>query len=358
MLNNPTFPKQPSFKAPPHRMWLWTGLLVVVGILATLLVVTASANPPNAAEVRLQGLVNELRQDRLTAQRHAAQRELEAAGDAAVPALIVAMRSTDSTMRRNAADMLGFIAAPGSIDALETALKNDTVPAVRRNAAWALGNIASFASIPELERAAVFDHSQIVRQTALDSLARVRTRIALLTGLDERNLNAYAVAPQDPEIVYAAAGRDLLVTSDSGASWQSLSAALPSMANVLAVSPADSKTVYAGIDSLGMFKSSDGGRSWKPVNTGLDVPPGARFVITDVAIDPIDDQHIVIATGIMLGTSSVDFYSTGLRISKDGGLTWHAREWDSANEPLTQLIVEGDQVYAIAGNQPLMVQLD
>jgi HEAT repeat protein len=164
-------------------MLLWTVLMVSIGVLATLMVITASANPPNAAEMRLQGLVNELREDRLTAERHSAQRELEAAGDAAVPALTVALRSTDSTMRRNAADMLGFIASPSSIGALENALKDDPVPSVRRNAAWALGNISGLSALGELERATVLDSSAIVRQTALDSVARVRSRLALSPGL-------------------------------------------------------------------------------------------------------------------------------------------------------------------------------
>jgi hypothetical protein len=339
-------------------MLLWTVLMVSIGVLATLMVITASANPPNAAEMRLQGLVNELREDRLTAERHSAQLELEAAGDAAVPALTVALRSTDSTMRRNAADMLGFIASPSSIGALENALKDDPVPSVRRNAAWALGNISGLSALGELERATVLDSSAIVRQTALDSVARVRSRLALSAGIDERDLTAFAVSPQNSDIVYAATKRDLLVTQNGGTSWSKLANTLPSLTNVLAISPADVQTIYAGVDGLGMFKSVDGGKVWRPINTGLDVTPGARFLITDVTIDPINPQRVVISTGIMLGTSNVDFYPTGLRLSTDGGKTWHVMEGNTPDEPLTQLALEGNQVYALAGDQVLVYQLD
>jgi hypothetical protein len=358
MVNNSTYFKQPSLKTPNRRMLLWTLLTVGLGILATVLVITASANPPNAAEMRLQALVNELREDRLTAQRHAAQRELEAAGDAAVPALTVALRSTDATMRRNAADMLGFIASPGSIGALQNSLNNDTVPAVRRNAAWALGNISSFAPMAELKRSAVLDTSPIVRQTALDSLARVRSRIALSAGIDEQNLSAYAVSPQNANIIYAATKRNLVMTENGGTTWKTLTTTLPSLTTVLTVSPADAQTVYAGVDGLGVFKSINGGRDWAPMNNGLEVNAGARFVVTDLTVDPGNAQRIVIATGVMLGTSTVDFYPTGLRLSTDGGATWHVMNGNSPGEPLTQLAVKGDQVFALAENQVLIYPLD
>jgi len=288
-------------------MLLWTLLMLGLGILTTVIAINASANPPNAAEMRMQGLVNELREDRLTAQRHTAQRELEAASDAAVPALTVALRSTDATMRRNAADMLGFIASPSSISALKNSLSTDTVPAVRRNAAWALGNISSLAPLGDLENAAVLDTSPLVRQTALDSIARVRSRIALSAGIDERMLTAYAVSPQNSNVVYAATKRDLLVTQDGGTTWSTLSASLPSLTTVLAVDPTDPETIYAGIDGLGVFKSFDGGRDWTPMNNGLEVTAGARTVVTDITVDPANARRLVIATGVMLEQRQLTF---------------------------------------------------
>jgi len=353
MVNNPTLHKQQAFKTP-RRTLLWTVLMIGIGILGTLIVVTASANPPNSAQVRLQSLVNELRQDRLTAQRHAAQRELEAAGDAAVPALAVALRSSDATMRRNAAEMLGFIASPSSIGALKDVMRNDAVPAVRRNAAWALGNISSLAPLGALQRTAVLDNSKLVRDTALDSLARLRSQLALSAGIDERELTAFAAAPQNSDVIYAATGRNLLVTQNGGIRWEILEASLPSLTNVLAVSPASAETLYAGVDGLGMFRSVDGGHVWKPINTGLEVTPGARFLITSISIDPNNPQRVVIATGIMLGTSNVDFYPTGLRSSVDGGKTWHVMEGNPPAEPLTHLALEGNNVYALAQDKVLV----
>jgi hypothetical protein len=358
MVTNPPYPVKQSFRAPQKRIVIWTLLGVAAVLLATLAALSASANPPNAAELRIQGWVNELKQERLTAQRHNAQRELENAGEAAVPALVVALRADDAVLRRNAADMLGFIGSPSAESSLQYSLANDTVPAVRRNAAYALGEIQSFAAIGDLQRAAVLDSNDLVRRTAQDSLARARTRVALSAGIDERELNAYAVAPQSGDVVYAATRRDLKVTRDGGKSWMTLTGSLPSMTNVLAVSPANSLTLYAGVDSLGMYKSVDGGREWTPINEGLQVSPGARLVISAITIDPTDPQTVIIATGAMLGTGDVQFVPTGMLSSANGGASWSVAQQGNQGEALTQLQLKGNQIYALAGTKVMVYRFD
>lgn len=355
MVNNPTFnPKStynPMRDPAPRRFVLWTMLAILIAVLMTVVAIRASANPPNAAEIRIQGLVNELTQERLTAQRHNAQRELESLGEQAVPALMVALRSDNPVLRRNAADMLGFIASPSTVGSLQYALANDTVPTVRRNAAYALGEINGFSQATELKRAALLDTNALVRQTAQDSLARMQTRIALSAGIDERKLDAYAIAPQSADHLYAATGRDLMVTTDGGKTWETLKTTLPSMTNVLAVSPSNVLTLYAGVDGLGMFKSVDGGRAWQAINNGLQVVPGARTVVSAITIDPTDSQRVLIATGVMLGTGNVEFMPTGILSSSNGGTTWEMMREYSQGEALTQLLFKGSQVYALAGNQ-------
>ncbi|HZQ06199.1 MAG TPA: HEAT repeat domain-containing protein, partial [Anaerolineae bacterium] len=209
-------------RKPHKRIVVWTGILVALALLGALIAFTASANPPAAADVRMQNLVNALREDRLTAARHDAQQQLEEAGEAAVPALLVALRSSNATLRRNAADMLGFIAAPQSIQGLTDALMNDSILDVRRNAAWSLGEINSFVPYAALQHAALFDSSSLVRNSAQDSLARIRSCVALSAGLDEDKLNAFAISPQNSDVVYATSARNLLISKDGGKSWQVL----------------------------------------------------------------------------------------------------------------------------------------
>jgi len=357
MVNNPTYSFKPSFNAPHHRLVLWTILGLGLAMIAAIVALSASANPPSAAEVRVQGLVNQLQEPRLTAQRHAAQQELESAGEQAVPALLVALRSNNPVLRQNAADMLGFIASPGSTSGLEYALANDVDFTVRRNAAYALGEVNDFAAVPNLERASVLDTSSQVRQAAQDSLARMHTRIALSAGINDQNLNAYAVAPSSVDTVYAATGRDLKQTTDGGKSWDTFKSALPSITDQSAVSSNDPQTLYAGVNSLGLYKSVDGGRTWAAMNNGLPTGAGVQTVISAITVDPTNSETVYLATGVALGTSEVQFVSTGIMRSTDGGATWNLIGSPKQAQRVTQLLVKGNQIYALAGNQVLMYRL-
>jgi hypothetical protein len=342
MLNNPTFNSNPTFRTPRRRFTQWAALALALVILGIFLVVNASANPPGAAEIRVQGLVNELEEERLTARRHNAMRDLENLGDQAVPALLVALRSDSAVLRRNAADMLGFIASPTSLAGLQFTLANDPVAPVRRNAAWALGEIDSFAALGDLQRSAILDGNKLVRQTAQDSIARIRTRLALASSISETALNSFAVAPQNPQIIYATTRRDLVVTRDGGKNWQTLKQALPGLTTTLATSPANSQVLYAGVDGSGMYKSTDGGRSWNAINYGLPITSGARFVVTAVTVDPTEPQRLVIATGIMLGTSTIGFHPTGIFLSNNGGTDWILMQQYDKGEPLTRFVLVGN----------------
>jgi hypothetical protein len=334
-----------------------------LGALGVLVIMSANANPPSSVDVQIRGWVNELQQDRLTAARHNAQRELENSGDAAVPALLDALRAGNVIWRRNAAEMLGFIASPGSVNGLKEALANDAAPVVRRNAAWALGEVNSFAAVNDLQRAAVMDSNALVRQTAQDSLARIRTRLALTLGVGEQELNAFAVAPDSPQVVYVATNRDLQVTRDGGKTWTTLNKVLPSLVNVLAVSPASALTLYAGVDGLGMYKSVDGGHEWTAINNGLPVAPGALVRINAITIDLADAQNIVISSGVLVGTQTVEFIPLGIQRSNDGGETWtNVQDNHSplvqSRLALTKLALEGNVLYALAGNQVLVYRLN
>ena len=77
----------------------------------------------------------------LSSRRHAAMAALEAMGEPAVGPLVALLESEDATVRRNAAEMLGWIGSPSATPALQ-ALLDDESATVRSQAAWALGEIA------------------------------------------------------------------------------------------------------------------------------------------------------------------------------------------------------------------------
>lgn len=80
----------------------------------------------------------------------------------------------------------------------------------------------------------------------------------------------------------------LYQSEDGGRSWQKV--ALPakqSHLDVMAVTPdpKDPKTIYVGTHEGGVFKSADGGATWKEANTGL-----GGLDVHGLAIDPNDGK--------------------------------------------------------------------
>lgn len=76
----------------------------------------------------------------------------------------------------------------------------------------------------------------------------------------------------------------------------------------LAVVPGGVGAVFAGTIGAGVFRSDDGGRSWRSANAGLTGGEAA-----ELAVDPHDPRRILCGT-----------WDDGLFRSEDGGDTWHA----------------------------------
>jgi photosystem II stability/assembly factor-like uncharacterized protein len=84
----------------------------------------------------------------------------------------------------------------------------------------------------------------------------------------------------------------------------------------LAVDPFDSRMVYAGAASGGIWKSEDRCRTWTPVG---DFEPSLSYGC--IAIDPFDD-HIIYAGMGEPNNSADSFHGAGLMRSRDAGKTW------------------------------------
>lgn len=334
-------------------LWI-AAVLTAILLIAALAFAVVNAAMPSLAELRIQAAVNTLRRDVLDVQQQQARQELENAGEGAVPALVVALRSENPVLRRNAADMLGYIASPQSLAGLRYSLINDTEPQVRQNAARALGEIQDLSTLDTLQRAAVLDPSPIVHPTALDSIARFRARLALAAGVNAQDLGAFATVPGNSMNAYLAIRRDLILTNNGGKTWHTLAKSLPSLVTTLAVSPQDPKILYASADGLGLFKTMDGGRTWSAINSGLGVMPGARFSVTALAMDATNPQRIFVTTGVWIGTSNVEFFPIAVMRSMDSGTTWQVFQKTTNVEPITQLLLNGEYLYALAGEQVII----
>ena len=150
-------------------------------------------------------------------------------------------------------------------------------------------------------------------------------------GLTNPSVPAIVIDPSNPAIVYAGTWGGVFKSLDGGASWSSASAGLPSDTTwmTLAIDPTNTSTLYAGVcpgneapicSNGGAFKSTDGGASWFPINTGL-----THKLVLSFAIDPT--QTLTIYASTIRG---------GLFKSTDGGATWSEKTvgWGGSLEPV------------------------
>jgi photosystem II stability/assembly factor-like uncharacterized protein len=114
-----------------------------------------------------------------------------------------------------------------------------------------------------------------------------------------KDIFSLAVDPQSPSTVYAGDAGTIYKTSDAGAHWSPVEDGLNGFVASLAIDPFSSSTVYAGGPSAGLLKTIDGGTNWIVV-VGLSgrqifsvvVEPLSRtvFAATDSGVFRSDDD--------------------------------------------------------------------
>lgn len=110
-----------------------------------------------------------------------------------------------------------------------------------------------------------------------------------------------------------------------GVAAPSVSTPLPG-ATAVAIHPTQTSTVYAAT-AAGVFKSTNGGRTWSAMNNGL--PTGG---VGSLIIDPATPSTLYAAAG----SSS----SPGVYKSIDGGATWNRRSDGLINSAINSLVID------------------
>jgi photosystem II stability/assembly factor-like uncharacterized protein len=168
-----------------------------------------------------------------------------------------------------------------------------------------------------------------------------RTWNPIFDSQQTQSIGAIAVAPSDPNILYVASGEglrrpDLSVgdgiykSTDAGKTWQHLGLRDGQQIPALAIDPHDPNTLFAAVlghpygpnEERGIFRSTDGGQTWKKVlykdqNTGG----------SDVVIDPANPSIVYASLwesrlGPWEDGNSYEGTHGGLFKSTDGGETW------------------------------------
>jgi hypothetical protein len=113
------------------------------------------------------------------------------------------------------------------------------------------------------------------------------------------SLNAFVIHPTDPDIVYAMTssyesniGIGIYKTIDGGESWKAINNGLNPETNDLQIDHVEPDTLYAATDS-GVYKTVDGGNEWMVASEGL---PSDE--IYDLALDPINTLQLYASTDL------------------------------------------------------------
>jgi len=130
-------------------------------------------------------------------------------------------------------------------------------------------------------------------------------------------IRSLALHPTQPRTVYAGSDLGLYQSEDAGASWHLLDTPMNHRAVwQIAFDPADPQTMLAGTgtpDTPGLFRSTDGGATWKPeqVEIAQECPAVGIPRPTGIAFDPANSGKVWLGLEV-----------DGMRRTQDGGRNW------------------------------------
>jgi photosystem II stability/assembly factor-like uncharacterized protein len=170
-----------------------------------------------------------------------------------------------------------------------------------------------------------------------------RTWKPIFDGQDTGSIGALAVAPSDPNIVYAGSGEglrrpDLSVgdgiykSADAGKTWTHLGLRDGQQINGLAVDPRDPNKVFAAVmghpygsnKQRGLYRSTDGGQTWTCVLCKNDGNTGAATVVIDPKNPDVVYANLWASRNPPWRLSDILqlWRAGGVYKSTDGGTTW------------------------------------
>jgi photosystem II stability/assembly factor-like uncharacterized protein len=148
----------------------------------------------------------------------------------------------------------------------------------------------------------LFNGSSVLKSTGLGFIWNVAGTFASTFSY----LYSIVGAPSNASVLYAQSAGTIYRTNDGGGNWTTTSP-VPNGATYLAVDSANSSIVYAA--SLGvpvLYKSTDGGATWKPLGSGL----GAS-ALRKVVLDPSDSSRAFAIAAVTYSAFVAKLNNTG-----------------------------------------------
>lgn len=164
---------------------------------------------------------------------------------------------------------------------------------------------------------------------------------------------ALALDPQNPDVVYIAAGKyvgelgRIFKSTNRGATWVESNLELPMggdeakrwTGNRLAVSPFNSNLLLFGSRQDGLWRSLDGGINWTQVHS-LVAQPDPEIGILAIAFDPNLPNRVYLGA-----------YGEGIYLSEDSGTRWRKLE-GSPSQAMKLKVAQDSTLYVTSATYP------
>ncbi len=173
---------------------------------------------------------------------------------------------------------------------------------------------------------------------------------SIFDGQGSYSIGDVTLDPNNPHTIWVGSGENhggrhiafgdgVYRSKDGGESWEKLGLEKSEHISTIIVHPEDSNTVWVAAQGplwssggeRGLYKTTDGGKTWKNV-----LSKGEWTGVTDIVIDPRDPDRIYAATWQRHRTVAAYMAGgpeSGIHVSSDGGETW---------EELTKGLPDGD----------------